>query len=515
MMSTSSASVDVLVFAQPGTEPAAVLSSFLAIRHPAPPLSDAAQPPPVTFPAPFTFSIPFAPPPSVDDPSPSVYEYSACLTDLFPLPPLPKLEFRSLLFLHLASASSTLALDDARRHLLSLVRDRPALPVLGLLVVALPSGCGEMEGCTAEASVGSVDLEDLALGLECDKLPNPFNVVSYALRSSTSREDAASAMRWLHNLLQPSPLKWSSSTSFASLLSQYMPSDLAAVTLSYLTRQTRGTFLTAAEWQAQQAHAAHAQRLQLQRQHRKELLRFLSAYTQHSAMDDSVFLPTFLSSPASFMFPNSSFAHLDCVRLLWVSMREEGLSRGSQLGWERLESILKDDRSKRLLGHWAQQRRHPAVVPGARGRPLEFGEWQRERALRERDDRMHRRIMNVTRWACIAQFLADLIVHSHSTHPQHHRSALLSSEDEADVADVLSAVEGRGESAREDGLPMCFPSFTSFLSNHPSLLTLSFVEFFYSPERLDDGLSWVSLVPSDRAALTYWLPPFRTLLQAS
>ena len=498
--------VDVLIFAQPHTEAASVVHSLCTTPTLAPPTSLS---PLITFPAPCSLSIPYTPHPTPSTPSPSPTTLTACLTDVYPVPTLPSLRFHALAFLHPTSSSSTLALDDARRHLHSITRDHPSLPILILLISSPPSPSPSPSPSSFPSPSACVDLEDLALALEVDKLPNPYHVVPFSLTPSPS--DVSTALHWLHTLPHPTTppsVHWCPAYPFTSFLTPHLPLDLAHLTLSYLSRTTRGTFLTPAEHAAHVALASHAQRLQLQRQHRKDLTRYLSSYLlHHHPTDDSAFTPLFHTDYTRFMHPNSSHAHLDLLRYTWLAMRTLGVRRGAQHGWQHLHTVLNDDRAKRLLGHWAQQPRLPhSTGRGGGGRPLPLGEWQAEKARREREERAGRRILHSTRWACILQHLANLTLHSHTTHPHHHPPSLLSTD--AEVPLHLTSQHPPPHLPPEDGdrVPACWPSFASFLQPHPSLLTLSFVECFYSPDRLEEEESWVRVVKSDRSELVYWLP---------
>ena len=525
MFAPPSPPVDLLIFAQPHTDAAAVVRSLCSCASP----SDPSPPLPlITFPAPCTLTIPFSPSPTPSNPSPSPVTLTACLTDVYPVPTLPSLPFHSLVYLHPTTSSSTLALDDARRHLHSITRDRPHLPILILLISPSPppssspppspspspspssSAFSPATSLSFDHSAHCVDLEDAAVALECDKLPNPFHLLPFPLSPSPS--DVSAALHWLHTLLYPTcppSVHWYTSYPFTSLLTSHLPPDLAHLTLSYLTRTTRGTFLTPPQHSAHLALTSHQQRLQLQRQHRKDLLRYLSSYQHHSAVDDSAFVAAFGAEWVRWMHPNSSFAHLDLMRMLWLSMREEGgVRRGAERGWGRLHRILTDDRSRRLLGHWAQQRRPAPLFHRGQGghQPPALAEWQADKMRREREERHSRRILHTTRWACILQHLANLVLHSHTTHPHHHPPSLLSAEDEAPIDDTSQHPPPGLQPEDADRVPGCWPSFASFLQPHPSLLTLSFVEYFYSPDRLDEDDSWVEVVKSDRSEMVYWLP---------
>ena len=473
---------DILVFAQQHSNVAQVLQALQAASVSSSDVS------PVVFPAPLSVSI---------------HTYSCCVTEVFPVPVLPKLSFRSVVLLHPASSSSPLLLDDARRHLASIVKEASDVPVLVLL---------EQREAAAASPHSSVDMDDLLHALDCERLSNPYHILPIRWDTpAAAAKDAAAAVQWLHRLLTPAacPLVWCSAVSLCPLLAVHLPDDLALLVLSYLRCQTRGAFLTRQQWERHCVQTAELAVLQARRQQRKELLRFLSSYSSHQSRhqceDDAVFLPLFLSHPASFMFPNSSYAHLDLLRTLWVSMREAGLRQGSRLGWQRLQLVLQQDRVRLLLGHWARAIRRTGRGRDDRGRGVLEDE---EREGRKRQERLSLRILHTTRWCCVTQRFVDLIVRSHRTHPEHHRSFVLSPLTRKEEKAAVTAACGDEQQQQQevDSIPLCFPSFTSFLQSHPELLTLSFVEEAYSRQRLEQDSSWETLSTPDVRPINYWLP---------
>ena len=429
------------------------------------------------------------------------------VADVYPVPSHPRLSFSSLLYFHDASHSSSVALDTSRRHVVSILQDRPTIPVLVLLYA---------DSCLTEADPQHVvDFDTLYSSLECDKLSNPVHILSFAHRSERDKQDAMLALQWLYDMLYPStlstPVRWSSSTSIAPLLTPHLPAELINLTLSYLSCSTRGAFLSEAEYAAQQTQLQRLREVTERKQQRKELLRFLSAYshhhTRHQSEDDTAFTAAFTSSPAPFLYPNSSYAHLDLLRLVWHAMRQHGIRNGAAIGWQQMEALLDKEVCKRLLGHWAME-----CLPPIDRRPLNGADaverWRRER--RQAEDRIAatRRIYHTTRWACIVQQLANLIQHSHTTHPTHHHYALLP--DQPTAGD--SVLHANSETA-VDAVPECWSSFASFLQNHPQLLTLAFVDEYYSGGRLNMYDSWLSVVRADKREMRYWLPVLQAQIQ--
>ena len=435
--------------------------------------------------------------------SPAAFEPRILIADVYPVPSHPQLSFSSLVYFHDASHSSSAALDTSRRHIASIVQDRP-IPVLILLYA---------DSITQADPQHAVDFDTLFSSCECDKLSQAVHVVTFAPGSGRERLDATVAFQWLYDMLHPSPLstavRWSSSTSIAPLLIPHLPADLVNLTLSYLSCSTRGSFLSEAEYVTQQAQLQRLREVSERKQQRKELLRFLSAYshhhTRHQTENDSGFALAFTSAPAPFLYPNSSYAHLDLLRLVWHAMRQHGVRNGATVGWQQMEALLDKEACKRLLGHWAME-----CLPPIDHRPLNGADaverWRRDRRQAQDQFARTRRIFHTTRWACIVQQLANLIQHSHTTHPTHHHYALLPDQHTADgsTQHVETGV---------DTVPECWSSFASFLQNHPALLTLSFVDEYYSAGRLDGYDGWVSVVAADKRDMWYWLPVLQAQMQ--
>ena len=477
--STTAADADILLFSHPHTLAYQLLHSAADFQ-----LDLTLSPTAVTIP--LTASAHFQP--------------RLLVADVHPVPSHPKLTFSSLVYFHDASLSSTACLDTSRRYIASLVHDTP-VPLLIVLFA---------DSRSAAESQYSVDFDTLYSSLECDKLSQPVHVLQYTPGSDREREDAQQVFQWLHDMLHPAtlptPLRWSSSTSIAPLLTPHLPADLVHLTLSYLSCSTRGAFLSERDYSAQQEQLQHLRCVSGRKQQRKELLRFLSAYshhhTRHQSEDDSAFVHAFTAQPAPFLYPNSSYAHLDLLRLVWHAMRQHGIRKGAAVGWQHVEAVLDKEVSKRLLGHWAME-----CLPPPDRRPLNGADaveqWRREKRQEQDELARTRRILHTTRWACIVQQLANLIQHSHSTHPTHHHYALLpdQSTSSASLPTQLSQAE-----LAVDAVPPCWTSWSAFLQNHSELLTLSFVDAHYSGERLELYGSWVSVVAADKQEMMYWLP---------
>ena len=430
------------------------------------------------------------------------------VADVYPVPTHPQLTFSSLLYFHDASHSSSVALDTSRRHIASILQDKPSTPVLIILY---------SDSSTLADPQHSVDFDTLFSSLECEKLSHPVHILSYAPSGARERPEATAAFQWLYDMLHPStlstPVRWSSSTSIAPLLTPHLPAELVNLTLSYLSCSTRGAFLSEAEYASQQTQLQRLREVSERKQQRKELLRFLSAYshhhTRHQSEDDTAFALAFTSSPAPFLYPNSSYAHLDLLRLVWHAMRQHGIRNGAAIGWRQMAALLDKETCKRLLGHWAME-----CLPPIDRRPLHgvdaVESWRRDRRQAQEQIVRTRRIFHTTRWACIVQQLANLIQHSHTTHPTHHHYALLPDQPTATTSSAPNSTE-----TAVDRVPECWSSFASFLQNHPQLLTLSFVDEYYSTARLEEYDSWVCVVAADKREMQYWLPMLHGQMQQS
>ena len=446
--------------------------------------------------------------------STTVFQPSLMIADVYPVPSHPKLSFSSLVYFHDASHSSTTALDTSRRYITSLLQHSPTTVPLLLVLYSNHTAAVDEQHC--------VDYDTLFSAFQCEKLLNPLHVVPFRQGGGRESEEAVLAFQWLHNILHPTvasssdstSVRWSSSTSIAPLLTPHLPAELVSLTLSYLSCSTRGAFLSESEYKAQQMQLQHLREAAERKQQRKELLRFLHAYschqTRHESEDDATFALAFTTSPAPFLYPNSSYAHLDLLRLVWHAMTQHGIRNGAAIGWKQMHELLDMEISKRLLGHWAME-----CLPPIDRRPLngadEVERWQREQRQAKEQQARTRRILHTTRWACIIQHLANLIQHSHSTHPTHHHYALLP--DEHTTATTTStdtaALEPEG-----DAVPQCWSSFASFLQNHPQLLTLAFVDDYYTAARLDSYTSWTTVLPADKRSMRYWLPVLQELMES-